>query len=242
MRTGVYVVSCPGTVSIRSLRPWERHGRTPGRGEHAAHRARSVLKAGSRTERAQISDPSTSEQIAGTVAGYRPRASSATGQITSDHWAGTSVAICLGGRAPDAFSAHLPWVCAWLEAKVRPSDQPANGAIFEPRPVMTAPRDANEVQGGLTEQEKRENLLRLAFQGRHDLLGEFCQAIEEVVPPGTTVVLRGSAVTGKRWKDAAPFDAEGRAPATSTLRWSGMERWCSSRQPATLCLACTPVR
>ena len=47
---------------------------------------------------------------------------------------------------------------------------------------MAAPRDANEVQGGVTEQEKRENVLRLAFQGRHDLLDEFCQAIEEVVP------------------------------------------------------------
>ena len=107
----------------------------------------------------------------------------------------------------------------WLEAKVRQSDQPADGAIFEPR--SAAPRDANEVQGGLTEQEKRENLLRLAFQGRHDLLDEFCQAIEEVVPPGTTVVLRGSAVTGKRWRDSAPFDAEGRGTSDLDLTLVG---------------------
>ena len=33
--------------------------------------------------------------------------------------------------------------------------------------------------------------------------------------PGTTVVLRGSAVTGRRWKDDAPFDSEG--PGTSDL-------------------------
>ena len=32
---------------------------------------------------------------------------------------------------------------------------------------------------------------------------------------GTTVVLRGSAVTGQRWKDGAPFDADG--PGTSDL-------------------------
>jgi hypothetical protein len=73
---------------------------------------------------------------------------------------------------------------------------------------MAASAD-DEVQGGLTEQEKRANVLRLAFRGRDDLLDEFCRAIEEVVPPGTTVVLRGSAVTGQRWKDSAPFDADG---------------------------------
>lgn len=71
------------------------------------------------------------------------------------------------------------------------------------------------VQGGLTEQEKRDNVLRLAFQGDPSLLEHFNRAIEDVVPPGTTVILRGSAVTGKRWRDEAPFDAEG--PGTSDL-------------------------
>jgi hypothetical protein len=78
----------------------------------------------------------------------------------------------------------------------------------------TAPT-ANDVQGGLPEQEKRENVLRLAFQGEPDRLEAFCRAIEDVVPPGTTVILRGSAVTGKRWRDEAPFDADG--PGTSDL-------------------------
>jgi hypothetical protein len=73
----------------------------------------------------------------------------------------------------------------------------------------------NEVQGGLTEQEKRDNLLRLAFAGDAARLETFCRAIEDVVPPGTTVILRGSAVTGKRWRDDAPFDADG--PGTSDL-------------------------
>jgi hypothetical protein len=35
--------------------------------------------------------------------------------------------------------------------------------------------DETEVQGGLTEREKRENLLRLAFHGRQDRLDEFCR-------------------------------------------------------------------
>jgi len=72
-----------------------------------------------------------------------------------------------------------------------------------------------EVQGGLSEDEKRENVVRLAFDGDPGRLDVFCRAIEEVVPPGTTVVLRGSAITGQRWKDGAPFDSNG--PGTSDL-------------------------
>jgi hypothetical protein len=79
---------------------------------------------------------------------------------------------------------------------------------------MDAP-EMDQVQGGLTEQEKRANVLRLAFGGREDLFEAFCQEIARVVPPGTTVVLRGSAVTGTRWKDGAAFDADG--PGTSDL-------------------------
>jgi hypothetical protein len=86
---------------------------------------------------------------------------------------------------------------------------------------MATPRAADEIQGGLTEQEKRANVLRLAFQGRQGLLDEFCQAIEEVIPPGTTVVLRGSAVTGKRWRDAAPFDADGQGSSDLDLTLVG---------------------
>jgi len=73
----------------------------------------------------------------------------------------------------------------------------------------------NERQGGLTDEQKRANVIALAFGGRRDLFDAFVKAIEEVVPPDTTVVLRGSAVTGRRWKDDAPFDADG--PGTSDL-------------------------
>jgi hypothetical protein len=74
---------------------------------------------------------------------------------------------------------------------------------------------ATEIQGGLSDEEKRSNVIELAFRGQEDRLESFCRAIEEVVPPGTTVVLRGSAVTGQRWSDKAPFDADG--PGTSDL-------------------------
>lgn len=72
-----------------------------------------------------------------------------------------------------------------------------------------------EVQGGLTEDEKRRNVVRLVFNGREDLFDAFVRAIEPFAPPGTTVILRGSAITGCRWRDGAPFDADG--PGTSDL-------------------------
>ena len=39
--------------------------------------------------------------------------------------------------------------------------------------------------------------------------------MRDAVPAGTAVVLRGSAVTGHRWHDGAPFDSDG--PGTSDL-------------------------
>ncbi len=75
------------------------------------------------------------------------------------------------------------------------------------------PDDAR--QGGLTEEEKRENVLRLAFHGDAQLFERFCHEVEDAIPPDTTVVLRGSAVTGYRWSDKAPFDSDG--PGTSDL-------------------------
>jgi hypothetical protein len=71
------------------------------------------------------------------------------------------------------------------------------------------------VQGGLTDQQKRDTVIHLAFEDRDDLFDGFCRAIEAVVPPGTMVILRGSAITGRRWRDDAPFDADG--PGTSDL-------------------------
>lgn len=72
-----------------------------------------------------------------------------------------------------------------------------------------------EVQGGLTDEEKRRNVVRLAFGNDEAKFNEFCDRIRAAIPDGTAVVLRGSAVTGERWKDGAPFDAEG--PGTSDL-------------------------
>ena len=79
---------------------------------------------------------------------------------------------------------------------------------------MTEPA-AGAIQGGLTEAQKRANVIRLAFDGREERLEAFCRVIREEIPEATRVILRGSAVTGSRWKDGAPFDADG--PGTSDL-------------------------
>ncbi len=74
---------------------------------------------------------------------------------------------------------------------------------------MDTPGSNDEVQGGLTEQEKRDNVIRLAFGGSVARYDEFCRLLREAVPPATTAILRGSAVTGRRWRDDQPFDADG---------------------------------
>ena len=68
---------------------------------------------------------------------------------------------------------------------------------------------------GMTEEEMRERVIRLAFGGDERRFEEFCDVVREAVPEGTTVVLRGSSVTGQRYDDGAPFDADG--PGTSDL-------------------------
>ena len=68
---------------------------------------------------------------------------------------------------------------------------------------------ADEEQGGLSEQEKRDNVIGLVFGGEAGRFEEFCHVLREFVPPGTRAIVRGSAITGRRWKDDAPFDSDG---------------------------------
>jgi hypothetical protein len=79
------------------------------------------------------------------------------------------------------------------------------------------------VQGNLTESEKRRNVIRLVFAGSQERFDEFCRAIREEIPPGTRVILRGSAVTGTRWRDGAPFDADGEGTSDLDLTLVGDE-------------------
>ncbi len=67
----------------------------------------------------------------------------------------------------------------------------------------------------MTDEEKRERVIRLAFGGDPCRFEAFCDAVRAGIPEGTGAVLRGSSVTGVRYDDGAPFDADG--PGTSDL-------------------------
>jgi hypothetical protein len=80
---------------------------------------------------------------------------------------------------------------------------------------MADPAEAEVEQGGISDHEKRANVIRLAFGGNQAEFERFCRQLADFAPPGTTGILRGSAITGFRWKDNAPFDAD--SPGTSDL-------------------------
>jgi hypothetical protein len=80
---------------------------------------------------------------------------------------------------------------------------------------LTQKAVASELTEGETDDIRRQRVIALAFGGSRERFEEFVAVIREEIPPGTRVILRGSAVTGRRWKDGAPFDADG--PGTSDL-------------------------
>jgi hypothetical protein len=70
-------------------------------------------------------------------------------------------------------------------------------------------------EDALTEDQKRANVIRLVFNGDEAKFDQFVTVVRDAIPVGVGAVLRGSAVTGMRWKDGAPFDADG--PGTSDM-------------------------
>jgi hypothetical protein len=67
----------------------------------------------------------------------------------------------------------------------------------------------------LTDDEKRANAIRLAFGGEVDRFNKFVETLGAELPEQTAAVLGGSSVSGRRWEDGSPFDADG--PFTSDL-------------------------
>jgi len=61
----------------------------------------------------------------------------------------------------------------------------------------------------MTDEEKRERIIRLGFDGDPRRFDEFCECMRAGLPKGTGVALRGSVLTAERWEDGAPFDADG---------------------------------
>lgn len=81
--------------------------------------------------------------------------------------------------------------------------------------MASVTREEDAGPEGLSEEQMRRNVINQAFGGDEDKFREFCELIMVAVPPGTAAVLRGSSVTGERYDDGAPFDADG--PGTSDL-------------------------
>ena len=78
---------------------------------------------------------------------------------------------------------------------------------------MTDERETSHA--GLTEAEMTTNVIRLVFGNDTSRYEMFLDRLRRALPPDAAAVLRGSAVTGVRWDDGAPFDADG--PGTSDV-------------------------
>ena len=61
----------------------------------------------------------------------------------------------------------------------------------------------------MTAEEIRARIIQLGFDGDRRRFDQFQEMLQSGLPLGTGVALRGSVVTGERWEDGAPFDAEG---------------------------------
>ena len=80
-------------------------------------------------------------------------------------------------------------------------------------------KDANE----MTPEQIQERVTRLAFDGDHLRFREFVAKLKAGLPEGTGIVLRGSAITNKRYPDGGPFDEQGRGTSDLDVTLVGEE-------------------
>ncbi len=73
------------------------------------------------------------------------------------------------------------------------------------------PKDAHE----MSDLEVRKRIISLGFGGDERLFIAFYRKLQQALPDGTGIVLRGIVITNKRHEDGRPFDADG--PGTSDL-------------------------
>ena len=88
------------------------------------------------------------------------------------------------------------------------------------------PKDAHE----MSENEIRSRIVTLAFGGDERLFLAFYRKLQQGLPEGTGIVLRGSVVTNQRHEDGTPFDSQGKGTSDLDVTLVGnkaMERWSS---------------
>jgi hypothetical protein len=86
------------------------------------------------------------------------------------------------------------------------------------------PKDAHV----MSELEIRKRVISLGFGGDERLFIAFYRKLQQGLPEGTGIVLRGSVVTNKRHEDGRPFDADGKGSSDLDVTLVGnkaMEFW-----------------
>jgi hypothetical protein len=86
------------------------------------------------------------------------------------------------------------------------------------------PKDAHE----MTTNEIRSRIVTLAFDGDERLFIAFYRKLQQGLPEGTGIVLRGSVVTNKRHEDGGAFDSLGKLTSDLDVTLVGskvMEAW-----------------
>ena len=86
------------------------------------------------------------------------------------------------------------------------------------------PKDAHE----MSENELRSRIVTLAFGGDERLFIAFYRKLQQGLPEGTGIVLRGSVVTNERHEDKMPFDSKGKGTSDLDVTLVGrkaMELW-----------------
>lgn len=79
---------------------------------------------------------------------------------------------------------------------------------------MAETNPQNKPDSELTDDEMRENAIRLAFDGDGERFAEFCKELADGIPEDTGAVLGGSSIMGHSW-EGDPYDADG--PRSSDL-------------------------
>jgi hypothetical protein len=80
----------------------------------------------------------------------------------------------------------------------------------------------------MKDEEIRERIIQLGFDGDRRRFENFCAKLQDCLPEGTGVALRGSVVTNEKWADGRPFDADGKGTSDLDVTLIGgkvMEYW-----------------
>lgn len=83
----------------------------------------------------------------------------------------------------------------------------------------------------MSENEIRSRIVTLGFGADERLFIAFYRKLQQELPEGTGIILRGSVVTNKRHEDGTPFDSQGQGTSDIDLTLVGskvMEMWDSS--------------